>query len=60
MSEVSPLTRVGRWQTAEVVTESWLPPGHVRMGLTAGASTPDNLVARVIEAVDVFCNGATA
>ena len=46
--------------TAEVVTESWLPPGHVRIGLTAGASTPDNLVARVIEAVDVFCNGATA
>jgi 4-hydroxy-3-methylbut-2-enyl diphosphate reductase len=46
--------------SAEVVTESWLPPGHVRIGLTAGASTPDNLVARVIEAVDAFCNGATA
>jgi 4-hydroxy-3-methylbut-2-en-1-yl diphosphate reductase len=41
----------------EVVTDSWLRAGPVRVGLTAGASTPDNLVARVIEAVDAFCNG---
>ena len=46
--------------SAEVVTESWLPPGPVRIGLTAGASTPDNLVAHVIEAVDAFCNGASS
>ena len=42
----------------EVVTEHWLPGGAVRVGLTAGASTPDNLVALVIESVDAFCNGA--
>ena len=42
----------------EVVTEHWLPGGDVRVGLTAGASTPDNLVALVIESVDAFCNGA--
>jgi 4-hydroxy-3-methylbut-2-enyl diphosphate reductase IspH len=28
----------------------------VRVGLTSGASTPDNLVARVIETLDRFCN----
>jgi len=32
----------------------------VRLGLTAGASTPDNLVARVIELLDNFCNRAAA
>jgi 4-hydroxy-3-methylbut-2-enyl diphosphate reductase len=42
----------------EIVTENWLPGGAVRVGLTAGASTPDNLVALVIESVDAFCNGA--
>ncbi len=41
----------------EVVSEDWLPPdGPVRVGLTSGASTPDNLVARVIETLDRFCN----
>ena len=40
----------------EVVATGWLPAdGPVRVGLTAGASTPDNLVARVIEVVDGFC-----
>jgi 4-hydroxy-3-methylbut-2-enyl diphosphate reductase len=42
----------------EIVAEGWLPAsGPVRLGLTAGASTPDNLVAQVIEIVDAFCNG---
>ena len=42
----------------EIVAEGWLPAsGPVRLGLTAGASTPDNLVAEVIEVVDAFCNG---
>jgi 4-hydroxy-3-methylbut-2-en-1-yl diphosphate reductase len=42
----------------EIVAEGWLPAtGPVRLGLTAGASTPDNLVAQVIETVDGFCNG---
>jgi 4-hydroxy-3-methylbut-2-enyl diphosphate reductase len=41
----------------EIVAQDWLPAsGPIRLGLTAGASTPDNLVARVIEAVDTFCN----
>jgi 4-hydroxy-3-methylbut-2-enyl diphosphate reductase len=41
---------------AEIEGERWLPPGPVRVGLTSGASTPDNLVARVIETLDEFCN----
>ena len=45
----------------EIVTTGWLPgAGAVRVGLTAGASTPDNLVARVIETVDAFCRAAPA
>jgi 4-hydroxy-3-methylbut-2-en-1-yl diphosphate reductase len=41
----------------ELVATGWLPAsGPVRLGLTAGASTPDNLVAQVIETVDQFCN----
>ena len=45
----------------EVVTEGWLPAaGPVRLGLTSGASTPDNLVARAIESVDRFCNAPPA
>jgi 4-hydroxy-3-methylbut-2-enyl diphosphate reductase len=43
----------------EAVATGWLPAdGPVRIGLTAGASTPDNLVERVIHTVDDFCNGA--
>jgi 4-hydroxy-3-methylbut-2-enyl diphosphate reductase len=44
----------------ESVATGWLPGGAVRLGLTAGASTPDNLVAQIIETVDRFCNGAAA
>ena len=45
----------------EVVTKGWLPAtGPVRLGLTSGASTPDNLVARAIETVDRFCNAPAA
>jgi 4-hydroxy-3-methylbut-2-enyl diphosphate reductase len=32
----------------EVATPSWLPPGPVTVGLTAGASTPNNVVGEVI------------
>jgi len=42
----------------EIVAEGWLPAsGPVRLGLTAGASTPVNLVAQAIEIMDAFCNG---
>jgi 4-hydroxy-3-methylbut-2-enyl diphosphate reductase len=32
----------------EVTTSGWLPPGPVRVGLTAGASTPNNVVGDVV------------
>jgi len=39
----------------EVVTEGWLPAnGRVVVGLTAGASTPNNIVGRVIETLERF------
>jgi 4-hydroxy-3-methylbut-2-en-1-yl diphosphate reductase len=41
----------------EVVTGGWLPAGRpVRIGLTAGASTPDNLVGEVIRRLDALAN----
>jgi 4-hydroxy-3-methylbut-2-enyl diphosphate reductase len=41
----------------EVVSEGWLPgQGAVQVGLTSGASTPDNLVAAVIRALVSFAN----
>jgi len=39
----------------EVVTEGWLPPaGRVVVGLTAGASTPNNIVGQVIETIERY------
>jgi 4-hydroxy-3-methylbut-2-enyl diphosphate reductase len=35
-------------QHAEVRTPAWLPEGPVRVGLTAGASTPNNVVGDVV------------
>ena len=41
----------------EVVTEGWLPPtGRVVIGLTAGASTPNNIVGQVIETIERFAS----
>jgi 4-hydroxy-3-methylbut-2-enyl diphosphate reductase len=41
--------------SSEVVTENWLPPsGRVVLGLTAGASTPNNIVGEVIETLERF------
>ncbi|MCC7173531.1 MAG: 4-hydroxy-3-methylbut-2-enyl diphosphate reductase, partial [Planctomycetes bacterium] len=39
----------------EVMATGWLPPGTVSIGLTSGASTPDNLVAAAIAKLDAFC-----
>ena len=41
----------------ETVSEGWLPErGPVRVGLTSGASTPDNLVDAVIRTLDRVAN----
>jgi len=40
----------------EITSAGWLPAGPVRVGLTSGASTPDNLVDRVIRRLDRFAN----
>jgi 4-hydroxy-3-methylbut-2-enyl diphosphate reductase len=41
----------------EVVTEGWLPrTGPLRVGLTSGASTPDNLMDAVIRRLDTLAN----
>ncbi|HTM24689.1 MAG TPA: 4-hydroxy-3-methylbut-2-enyl diphosphate reductase [Vicinamibacterales bacterium] len=40
---------------AETITEHWLPAeGRVVIGLTAGASTPNNIVGQVIETLERF------
>ena len=40
----------------EVVAPDWLPDGPVRIGVTAGASTPSNKIGEVVEQV-VRCRG---
>jgi 4-hydroxy-3-methylbut-2-enyl diphosphate reductase len=43
----------------EEVTGGWLPAaGPLRIGLTAGASTPNNIVGQVIKKLDAFANRA--
>src|SRR5215471_545483 len=41
----------------EVRAEAWLPDGPLTIGLTSGASTPDNLVGAVIRRLDELANG---
>lgn len=42
---------------AEVVTSGWLPPaGPLAIGITSGASTPDNLVEQAVRTLARFAN----
>ena len=45
--------------TEESVASSWLPAGDTRVGITAGASTPDSVVGEVIERI-LALRGRTA
>jgi 4-hydroxy-3-methylbut-2-en-1-yl diphosphate reductase len=49
----APSTTAGR----EDVTRGWLPDGPVVIGLTAGASTPNNLVGQIINRVEGMVRG---
>ena len=42
----------------EVTSTGWLPPGPVSIGLTSGASTPNNIVGAVIQRLDELANSA--
>ncbi len=42
----------------EVVTRNWLPAGTVTVGLTAGASTPNNIVGEVISRLETLATQA--
>ena len=41
----------------EIETTDWMPSGPVSIGLTSGASTPDNIVETVIRRLDSLANG---
>jgi 4-hydroxy-3-methylbut-2-enyl diphosphate reductase len=40
----------------ETTVQGWLPAGPVAIGVTSGASTPDNLVDQVIRRLEEFAN----
>jgi 4-hydroxy-3-methylbut-2-enyl diphosphate reductase len=44
----------------ETTTTGWLPPGRLTVGLTSGASTPDNLMGAAIRRLDELANGAAS
>ncbi len=47
--------------TVEVVSREWLATtGPIRVGLTSGASTPDNLVEVAIKKLEAFTSSSPA
>jgi 4-hydroxy-3-methylbut-2-enyl diphosphate reductase len=42
----------------EVVSRNWLPSGPIIVGLTAGASTPNNIVGEVIDRLQTLAGEA--
>jgi 4-hydroxy-3-methylbut-2-enyl diphosphate reductase len=44
----------------EVTARGWLPEGRLTIGLTSGASTPDNLMGIAIRRLDELANGGSA
>ena len=42
-------------QSEEILTDEWLPDGEVKIGVTAGASTPDRIVGQVIDRISEAC-----
>jgi 4-hydroxy-3-methylbut-2-enyl diphosphate reductase len=44
----------------ETLTRGWLPAGPVTIGLTAGASTPNNIIGEAIETLDRLANGVVS
>jgi 4-hydroxy-3-methylbut-2-enyl diphosphate reductase len=44
----------------EVTARGWLPEGRLTVGLTSGASTPDNLMGIAIRRLDELANGESA
>jgi 4-hydroxy-3-methylbut-2-enyl diphosphate reductase len=44
--------------STEVLTTGWLPEGPIAVGLTSGASTPDNLVDAAIRRLEALANAA--
>jgi len=42
-------------KSTEIFSDNWLPAGKVKLGLTAGASTPDRVVGEVIDRIATCC-----
>jgi 4-hydroxy-3-methylbut-2-enyl diphosphate reductase len=42
--------------STEVIATGWLPSGTLSVGLTSGASTPDNIVEQVIRRLAALSN----
>jgi len=52
-----PVTAAGKPPLGEAVSHRWLPEGSLSVGLTAGASTPNNIIGDVVERLARFARG---